>query len=379
MQRIFSLKILIITAGLICFIGLMMITNIAANVELLMGAAEKEGEPDEYNDYPTGLLPLSKEVLALKDNVLKELKKYGKEQYIYLYLAVIEQESHGKCEDVFQCSESLGKPPNSISKEESIKQGVKYLSGMLDKAKVTSPTDIEHIKIALQAYNFGGGFIDFAAKYLQKDNFQAVVDKYAKEKSNGVKNKPPRDEQLGTWKYGDQHYTDHVLRYYYNDETGADKDVEIKGIELSKRMQWLFPAGVPTTASVMEQYLTSVTVPTCDTQGKIKYVSVRCHRKLAGMIKVCFEEMAKMKFPVQYSGCYVWRTMRGSNSQSHHSYGVAIDINASANAQHTHGNKSSPYYITKKVVNIWKSHGFYWGGDWDEASLDPMHFTYTNH
>ena len=66
---------------------------------------------------------------------------------------------------------------------------------------------------------------------------------------------------------------------------------------------------------------------------------------------------------------------------SHHSYGVAFDINAAANgATYTGGvNPSSPYYINQKIVSIWKSHGFYWGGDWKGYYNDPMHFTWTNH
>ena len=97
------------------------------------------------------------------DDVLKELKKYGKEEYVNLFLAVIMQESSGEGEDVFQCSESLGKAPNSIKRIESITHGVKVLCGYLDhdKVKVSSPWDIDHIKIALQAYNYGGGYITY--------------------------------------------------------------------------------------------------------------------------------------------------------------------------------------------------------------------------
>ncbi len=30
----------------------------------------------------------------------------------------------------------------------------------------------------------------------------------------------------------------------------------------------------------------------------------------------------------------------------------------------------------QKVIKIWKSHGFYWGGDWS-GKKDTMHFSYT--
>ncbi len=356
-----------------------LIASVASSLAALLGASGEEEYGERFNEEElVGAYPLDQEVLALKDQVLAELKKYGKEQYIYLYLAVIQQESGGQGEDIFQCSESLGKPPNSISRKESITQGVKYLSGMLTSAKVSDPLDLSRIKIALQAYNFGGGFIEFV-KNNGDEWKQKLVFQYAYQKSGGVRNQPPKDEQLGMWKYGDQYYTQHVLRYYMVEDSTAGETGTVQGIELSKRMSWLFPIGTPTSPIVMEQYLTFVSVPVCDLKGEITYVNVRCHKKLANSIKKCFEEMAAIKFPVIYNGCYVWRAMSGSSSQSHHSYGVAIDINASANQQYTSGDKSSPYYITSEVVQIWKSQGFYWGGDWDVAHIDPMHFTYTNH
>lgn len=367
---------------IILFVGAFMmclVTSVASSLAVLVGASGQEEYDMKINEEGlTGAYPLDESVLAYKDDILKELKKYGKEQYILLFLAVVQQESGGNGTDIFQCSESLGKEQGTLSVKESIEQGVKYLSGMLDNANVKDPYDIDRIKIALQAYNFGGGFIEFVRVNGDKWT-QQIVNQYAYQKSNGVMNQSPRDEQLGTWRYGDQYYTQHVLRYYSINEGTSDDTGTVQGIEPDKRMEWLFPSGVPTSAGVMEQYLTTISVPVCDLKGKVTYINVRCHRKLAESIKSCFEEMAKIKFPVQYSGCFIWRPMSGSSSISHHSYGVAIDINAAANAQYTHGDKSSPYFINSKVVKIWKAHGFYWGGDWDEGYVDPMHFTYTNH
>lgn len=75
---------------------------------------------EENND--SGSYGLSVEVESLRNDVLSELKKHHKEQYIDLYLAVMMQESGGNGEDVFQASESLGKQPNSITRDESIAQ-----------------------------------------------------------------------------------------------------------------------------------------------------------------------------------------------------------------------------------------------------------------
>ena len=60
---------------------------------------------EENND--SGSYGLSVEVESLRNDVILELKKYNKEQYIDLYLAVMMQESGGNGEDVFQASESL--------------------------------------------------------------------------------------------------------------------------------------------------------------------------------------------------------------------------------------------------------------------------------
>ncbi|MFR7763129.1 MAG: M15 family metallopeptidase, partial [Eubacterium sp.] len=37
---------------------------------------------------------------------------------------------------------------------------------------------------------------------------------------------------------------------------------------------------------------------------------------------------------------------------------------------------TNKFSVTQKVINIWKAHGFYWGGDWT-GKKDTMHFSYT--
>ena len=135
-----------------------MISALISGITVILSGGEEESEEkvDIYEESP-----LSEEVEALRPDILAELKKYGKEEYINLFLALVMQESGGQGEDVFQCSESLGKAPNSIDKKQSIEHGVKVLCGYLDhdKIKVSSPDDLDNIKTALQAYNYGGGWI----------------------------------------------------------------------------------------------------------------------------------------------------------------------------------------------------------------------------
>ena len=177
------------------------------------GNEDNNSEAADYYDGMYVSLLLSDAVEDYRPKVLTQAKKQGMEAYIELFLAVMQQESGGNGNDVFQASESKGLPPNTLSADESIKQGVAYLSAMIRKAGCTSPTDIAHIKLALQGYNFGGGYIDFAIKkddkWTQNNTFA-----YAKKQSKGKRNTGKRVEQLGPWHYGDQYYTQHVLRYY---------------------------------------------------------------------------------------------------------------------------------------------------------------------
>jgi len=154
-------------------------------------------------------------------------------------------------------------------------------------------------------------------------------------------------------------------------------------VDSNARMKWLFPNGVPRTKGEAEAYLTTISVPIVTVGGGKSTMSITVHKKLAKEVNAIFEEMVEIGFPVNSAGGYSYRNMAsGTGSLSHHSYGVAIDINASANPaiyQSSNIDRNSPYYINSKVVALWKKHGFYWGGDWSSNYYDPMHFTYTNH
>ena len=158
---------------------------------------------------------------------------------------------------------------------------------------------------------------------------------------------------------------------------------EAATINLSDRMSWLFPLGIPNSRSEMENYLTTISVEVSDQSGNISTKTLTLHKQIASEVEAIFSEMAAIKFPIKDAYAYSWRGMASNaKNRSHHSYGVAIDINANSNPAVYWGyspNKSDPYYINQTVVEIWKKHGFYWGGDWSKNYYDPMHFTYTNH
>lgn len=352
---------------------------------VLVGGGEEEGT--EGSHAITVSLNLSQDVEKYRERILEEAKKYGTEAYINLFLAVVMQESGGQGGDIFQASESLGLPPNTLDVNQSIEQGVKYLSGMITKAGVTSPEDLEHIRLALQGYNFGGAYIDYAiqkdGKWTQENTFE-----FAKEKSGGVKNTGSRAEQLGPWHYGDQYYTAHVLRYYQSGaEQGESVAVgEAAQVALAERIDWLFPDGLPSSPNEMQKYLTQITVPIVNKNGNKATMILTVHKKLASEIKEVFKDMEKAGFKIkpEETAGYNWRTMASNSASiSHHSYGCVVDVNWTSNgASYTNWGYhpgEDEFSVTQNIVNIWKGHGFYWGGDWSPAYFDPMHFTYTNH
>lgn len=79
--------------------------------------------------------------------------------------------------------------------------------------------------------------------------------------------------------------------------------------------------------------------------------------------------------------------MAGNKSVlSHHSYGVACDINAQDNPYSGWGSLAAwkpgvnPYSITPDgtVVTTFNNYGWIWGGHW-KYSKDYMHFSFSGH
>lgn len=67
-----------------------------------------------------------------------------------------------------------------------------------------------------------------------------------------------------------------------------------------------------------------------------------------------------------FDGCFNIRAKRGQTSKSLHSWGLAIDINASANRM---GAKPT---MPLSIVKAFTDNGFIWGGNW--STPDGMHF-----
>ena len=154
------------------------------------------------------IVSLSEEVIAYEDTIRKYAKENDIEDYVSLIQAIMMQESGGKGNDPMQSSESgyntkYPRIPNGIAEAEySIEVGVKTISDCIKKANVKDPSDTEHIYLALQGYNYGNGYIEWALS-----NFGGYSKYNAQLFSDNKK------QELHVSGYGDPLYVDHVMRY----------------------------------------------------------------------------------------------------------------------------------------------------------------------
>lgn len=166
------------------------------------------------SDISMGNANVSAQVLAWKPEVEKYAKQFGISQYENLIFALIQQESGGTSIDVMQSSEDAynTKYPNGITDPDySIYCGVQELKEALIKAGVKNPSDIKNISLALQTYNFGEGFLDFAKS---KGGYSlGVAQAFSSMEA----------QKVGWSSYGDVNYATKVLKYYTNSSTNTNK------------------------------------------------------------------------------------------------------------------------------------------------------------
>ena len=188
----------LIAGGWVAIVIILIVVLLGCAVSLFGGGSDS-----------TSYTPVSAEVEAYTPLIQKYAKQYGIPEYVELIKAVMMQESGGKGNDPMQAAEgSFNKKyphqPNGIKDPEySIECGVQELKAALTSAEVESPIDMERIKLALQGYNFGNGYISWA-----KTNYGGYS--YA----NAVEFSAMQAAKLGWEKYGDTQYPAHVLRYY---------------------------------------------------------------------------------------------------------------------------------------------------------------------
>ena len=153
--------------------------------------------------------PVSAEVRAYEPTIRLYAAQYGIPEYVELIMAVMMQESGGRGLDPMQAAEGSFNTryphvPNGITDPDySIQCGVQELKAALERGDVQSPVDMEHIKLALQGYNYGPGYITWAVR--NYGGYSAA---------NAVEFSDLQASRLGWRRYGDKDYVPHVLRYY---------------------------------------------------------------------------------------------------------------------------------------------------------------------
>lgn len=144
-----------------------------------------------------------------------------------------------------------------------------------------------------------------------------------------------------------------------------------------------------------------------DLSKKTVTISLNVHRKLSSIFEKIFYDIYNNEYKpvinVNDTGMGTW-VLRGKNHSvyntlSAHSLGTAIDINPSTGTfsvngttyGNSYGSSMMPYdvwnvlpdnqtkynvlYEDSPIVQIFKSYGFYWGGDW-ACGTDSMHFAF---
>lgn len=205
-QAIASNPVVWIAALIVLIIGILV-----GVIAMIIGS----GGASNNVDNSTYQAQVSERAEGYRELVEQYCEKYEIDDYVDLCLAVIEQESAGNPPDVMQTAQSYYNTKPSIdTPEESIDCGTHELSDCLTKASCKSSMDIPGISLALQGYNFGNGYIDWAKRNYKgytKDNAEIFAMKMC--------------DELEYESYGDSEYVPHVLRYYIaNPETSVTNE-----------------------------------------------------------------------------------------------------------------------------------------------------------
>lgn len=152
---------------------------------------------------------LSAEVLAHTPAIQKYASEFGIPEYVPAIQAIMMQESGGRGTDPMQASEcpyntQYPNTPGAIQNADySIKVGIQYYADCVREAGCQSPQDMDKLKLSLQGYNYGNGYISWAL-----EKFGGYSE------ANALQFSQEQAAAHGWSGYGDPEYVPHVMRYY---------------------------------------------------------------------------------------------------------------------------------------------------------------------
>lgn len=102
-------------------------------------------------------------------------------------------------------------------------------------------------------------------------------------------------------------------------------------------------------------------------------VRVRVRREIAPLVQALLDVTAKLGYTLKANACWGFanRPIRGTQTASNHSWGLAVDLNSEDNPMGSTFRSDIP----PSVVHAWEACGFYWGGRYGNRP-DTMHFEY---
>ena len=159
-------------------------------------------------DNSSTVSSVSAEVGAYEPLIRQYANPYGFGEFVELIKAIMMQESGGRGLDSMQCSEGsfntkYPRQPNGITDPEySISCGVQEIKSCLERARVKNPLDMGNIKLALQSYNYGNGYLEWAKA---RGGYTLA---------NAAEFSDMMAQRMGWSSYGDKQYVPHVLQYY---------------------------------------------------------------------------------------------------------------------------------------------------------------------
>ncbi len=173
---------------------------------------------------------------------------------------------------------------------------------------------------------------------------------------------------------------------------GGGSSLQVAKGTSAQKLKFLFPGGTPKTESGLKKYMATVDMPLTTKSGNKTTGKLTIHKQLVADVQDVFRTAQAGGFKIYEAAGYCFRRMNngGSGNLSHHSYGVAIDINVRENYSHRGSTvyagsfwnpSKSPYSIPRNgvLVKAFKAKGWKWGGNWSGNYQDYMHFSFTGH